>query len=68
MSEAESDAPAPLRRTVSKTVGSHPDAEMTAIGLAVGLGLLVILIPLATFLLAVWLLSKLLSAGRGRAT
>lgn len=66
MSEADSDAPASLRRTVSTSVGYHPDAEMSAIGLAVALGLLVVLLPLAPFLLAGWLVSTLLGFGRRR--
>ncbi len=68
MSGDDTEALPAIRRTVSKSVGYHPDAEMNAIGLAVGAGLLVILIPLAPFLLAVWLVSKLLDLGGRQAT
>ncbi|MFB6170010.1 MAG: hypothetical protein ABEJ06_02580 [Haloarculaceae archaeon] len=59
--EADQQSPAVLRRpirTVKRSVGFHPDAEMNAIGIAIGFILLVLLLPLAPFILALWVISR----------
>ncbi|NHN60917.1 hypothetical protein G9466_17785 [Halorussus sp. JP-T4] len=45
-------------RTVTPGYRGRPDAEMTTIGIAYGLGLLVLLVPLLPFIVIVWLVSK----------
>ncbi|WP_435156102.1 DUF7535 family protein [Haladaptatus sp. DFWS20] len=61
MSQADSGAE-PVKkmfRTVTPPYHGHPDSEMNAIGIAMFLGLLVLLLPLLPFLIIVWLISKL---------
>jgi len=53
------DEQRPLLRTVKPTSVPRPDAEMNAIGWAIFLGLVVVLLPLAPFILIAWLFSKL---------
>ncbi|WP_435180739.1 DUF7535 family protein [Halorussus sp. AFM4] len=68
MSEGDSDGgsegvvPEPVKkvaRTVTPGFSGRPDAEMTAIGIAYFLGMLVLLVPLLPFIAIVWLLSKI---------
>lgn len=61
MSQGES-RPEPVEkafRTVTPPYHGHPDSEMNAIGIALFLGMLVLLLPLLPFLIIVWLISKL---------
>ncbi|WP_321112722.1 DUF7535 family protein [Halorussus salinisoli] len=58
----ESIVPEPAKkvvRTVTPSYRGRPDAEMTTIGIAYGLGLVVLLIPLLPFIVVVWILSKI---------
>ncbi|WP_240147610.1 MULTISPECIES: hypothetical protein [Halorussus] len=58
---SESVVPEPMKkvvRTVTPGYRGRPDAEMTTIGIAYGLGLLVLLVPLLPFIVIVWLVSK----------
>jgi len=62
MSDADdagnSRLPEPLR-TVTPPSGTHPDAEMDAIGWLMFIGLLVVLTPLIPILAVIWLIAKL---------
>jgi len=49
--------PEPLR-TVTPPSGTHPDAEMDAIGWAVFVGLLIVLTPLIPIIAVIWLIAK----------
>ncbi|WP_266079609.1 DUF7535 family protein [Haladaptatus caseinilyticus] len=49
-------------RTVTPSYRGHPDSEMNAIGIALFLGLVVLMVPLLPFLVIVWLISKLTEA------
>jgi len=54
--------PAPVKealRTVTPSFRGRPDTEMTAIGIAYFLGLVVLLIPLLPFIVVVWVVSKI---------
>jgi len=53
--------PEPLR-TVTPPSGTHPDAEMDAIGWAMLVGLVVILTPLIPIIAVIWLIAKLQNA------
>jgi hypothetical protein len=67
MSE-EQDSPGALTRayrTVSPGYEGHPDVEMSTIGWAIFLGLVVLLVPLLPFLVLVWVIGKVLDALRG---
>jgi len=55
--DGDSRLPEPLR-TVTPPSGTHPDAQMDAIGWLIFLGLLVLLLPVLPLLLVVWLLSR----------
>lgn len=58
----ESVIPEPAKkvlRTVTPSYRGRPDAEMTAVGIAYFLGLVILLIPLLPFIFLVWLISKL---------
>ncbi|WP_262179544.1 DUF7535 family protein [Haloarcula laminariae] len=59
MSDADnadgSRLPEPLR-TVTPPSGTHPDAQMDAIGWVILLGLLVLLLPVLPVLVVVWLI------------
>ncbi|UPV75767.1 hypothetical protein M0R89_06825 [Halorussus limi] len=60
--EDEGVVPAPVRkvvRTVTPSYRGRPDTEMTTIGIAYGLGLVVLLIPLLPFIVVVWVVSKI---------
>ena len=46
-------------RTVTPSYRGRPDAEMTTIGVAYFLGLVVLLIPLLPFIVVVWVVSKI---------
>ena len=62
-----SSVPAPAKkvmRTVTPPYRGRPDAEMTTIGIAYFLGLVILLVPLAPFLLLVWLVSKTIEVFR----
>jgi len=78
MSSGDSDAgdaagsgePAPVKkalRTVTPPYRGRPDSEMTLVGIAYFLGLLVVLVPLLPFLAVVWLFSKITGAVANRA-
>lgn len=51
-------------RTVTPPYFGRPDAEMTVIGIAYFLGLLVLLVPLLPFLAIIWLVGKVLDRYR----
>jgi hypothetical protein len=55
-------------RTVTPPYFGRPDAEMTVIGIAYFLGLVVLLVPLLPFLAIIWLASKVIDRYRGDAT
>lgn len=46
-------------RTVTPSYRGRPDAEMTAIGIAYLLGMVVVLIPLLPFIVIVWIVAKI---------
>ncbi|MFC7069791.1 DUF7535 family protein [Halobaculum lipolyticum] len=52
-------------RTVTPGYGSHSDDEMNAVGWAIGLGLLAILLPLLPFIAIVWGVSRVIEAITG---
>ena len=45
-------------RTVTPPSGTHPNAQMDAIGWLIFLGLLVLLLPVLPLLLIVWLIAR----------
>jgi hypothetical protein len=55
-----------ILRTVTPPYHGHPDSEMNTIGIAVFLGMLVLLVPLLPFLIIVWAISKLTDELAGR--
>lgn len=66
----ESAMPEPAKkvmRTVTPPYRGRPDAEMTTIGIAYFLGLVILLIPLLPFLAIVWVISKLTGRAARRA-
>ena len=68
--ESESGLPEPARkvtRTVTPPYHGRPDAEMTAIGIAYFLGLVVLLVPMLPFVVIVWVLSKVMGRAARRA-
>ena len=60
MSEEESGS---VIRTVTAPYRSRADSEMSIIGMLLGLGLVIVMIPLIPFILVYWLLSKLSGLG-----
>ena len=52
-------------RTVTPEYFGRPDTEMTVIGIAYFLGLLVLLVPLLPFIAIVWVFGKVVEAVRG---
>ena len=52
-------------RTVTPGYDSHSDDGMNAIGWAIGLGLVVLLVPLLPFIAIVWGVSKVIEAIAG---
>jgi hypothetical protein len=62
MSEEESGG---VMRTVTAPYRSRPDGEMSILGLILGLGLVMVMIPLIPFILIYWVLSKLAGLGGG---
>ena len=62
MSEEESGG---VIRTVTSPYRSRADSEMSIMGMLLGLGLVIVMIPLLPFILIVWLLSKLGGLGGG---
>ncbi|MDY6817530.1 MAG: hypothetical protein SVG88_02620 [Halobacteriales archaeon] len=58
MSQSEDDDGG-LIRTVTKPYRSRPDDEMSLMGMLLGAGMIMIMIPLAPFMLLIWVLSKL---------
>ena len=59
MSDADDDSRLPgALRTVTPPSGTHPDAQMDAIGWLIFLGLLILLLPVLPLLLVVWLISR----------
>ncbi len=59
MSDSESDDRRPLLRTVKPTRIPRPNSGMNAIGWGIFLGMGIVLLPLAPFILIAWLFSKL---------
>lgn len=66
--DSEDSPPAPVRayRTVTPPYRGHPNEEMHLIGLLYLAGLLVLLLPLAPFILLIWLLDKVRGKRRPR--
>ena len=62
MSQEESGG---LIRTVTKPYRSRPDSEMSIMGMLLGLGLVMVMIPLIPFIVVLWVLSKLGAIGGG---
>jgi len=62
MSEEESGG---VIRTVTAPYRSRSDGEMNIIGMLLGLGLVMVMIPLIPFILIYWVLSKLSGLGGG---
>jgi len=60
MSQEESGG---LIRTVTKPYRSRADSEMSIMGMLLGLGLVMVMIPLIPFLVILWAFSKLSSLG-----
>lgn len=60
MSQEESGG---LIRTVTKPYRSRADSEMSIMGMLLGLGLVMVMIPLIPFLVIIWALSKLGAIG-----
>lgn len=60
MSQEESGG---LVRTVTAPYRSRSDDEMNLVGMLLGLGLVLVMIPLLPFLLLVWAASKLAAMG-----
>jgi len=58
MSTSENEEQRPLLRTVKPVSVPRPDAEMNVIGWGIFLGLVIVLLPLAPFILIAWLFSK----------
>ncbi|WP_458188846.1 DUF7535 family protein [Haladaptatus sp. NG-WS-4] len=67
MSQGDSGGLTGTLRTVTPPYRGRPDSEMNAIGIAVFLGMIVVLLPLLPFLIIVWLISKLTEAVAQRA-
>lgn len=66
-SEEEGVVPAPAKkvmRTVTPPYRGRPDAEMTTIGIAYFLGLVILLVPLLPFIVLVWGISKIVGVIR----
>jgi len=55
---AESESESPVPNMVSAARGLHPNAQMSLIGYAFVLPLLVILLPFLPFVVAFWLLVR----------
>lgn len=62
MSQEESGG---VIRTVTAPYRSRADSEMSIMGMLLGLGMVIVLIPLLPFILVIWVLSKLASIGGG---
>ena len=60
MSEEESGG---VIRTVTAPYRSRADSEMSIMGGLLGLGLVIVMIPLIPFIVVVWVLSKLANFG-----
>ncbi len=62
--EDDDDPSAPVRalRTVTPGYAGHPNREMGVIGWTMALLLVVLLLPVLPVLLALWIVSKLVSA------
>lgn len=58
-SESEDEEQRPLLRTVKPVSVPRPDAGMNALGWGIFLGLVIVLLPLAPFVLIAWLFSRL---------
>ena len=56
MSEEETGG---LIRTVTKPYRSRADSEMSIMGMLLGLGLVMVMIPLLPFILILWAVGKL---------
>lgn len=57
------EEPGRVIRTVTAPYRSRADSEMSIVGLLLGLGMVIVLIPLLPFILVIWVLSKLASLG-----
>lgn len=64
MSEEESGG---VIRTVTAPYRSRSDNEMNLMGMLLGLGLVMVMIPLLPFIAVVWVLSKLTDLSGGAA-
>ena len=60
MSEEESGG---VIRTVTAPYRSRSDSEMSIMGMLLGLGMVIVLIPLLPFIVVIWALSKLAALG-----
>jgi len=60
MSEEESGG---VIRTVTAPYRSRSDGEMNVMGMLLGLGLVIVMIPLIPFIVLVWVLSKIAGYG-----
>ncbi|WP_458207462.1 DUF7535 family protein [Haladaptatus sp. NG-SE-30] len=67
MSQGDAEGLTGALRTVTPPYRGRPDSEMNAIGIALLLGMVVILLPLLPFLVIVWLISKLTEAAAQKA-
>jgi hypothetical protein len=64
-SEPQSELPGPARavyRTVTPPYRPRGESSMDAVGWGILLGIVVLVLPLLPFLVAVWLLTKLIDA------
>jgi len=52
-------------RTVTAPYRSRSDSEMNLMGMLLGLGMVIVVIPLLPFIVVVWVLSKLGALGGG---
>ena len=60
MSQEESGG---VLRTVTAPYRSRPDSEMSTVGMLLGLGMVIVLVPLLPFVLVIWVISKLANLG-----
>ena len=65
MSQEESGG---VIRTVTKPYRSRSDDEMNIMGMLLGLGMIMVMIPLIPFIVVIWVLSKLSALLRPAAT
>lgn len=68
MNESSESTTEDALRTVTPYYRGRPDREMNVIGFALFLVLFVLLVPLLPFLVAVWVLNRVVGAVRQRAS